>query len=186
MDVSELDDFARRHIHYKAKQLIGREGFTRSDVEDLEQELAVDLLGRLRRFDPNRASRETFTVHVVRHRIATIIRDRKAGIRDYRREECSLNQTVRDENGALMERGGLVDEQAVHVGRTDRERCELRSDMEAILNGMSEEDRDLCVHLMKHSPSEVAQQTGISRPTIYERLEKFAPLFEKGELRDYL
>ena len=50
-----IDEYAVRIIKHKARQLVGRAGFTESDREDLEQEMMLDLLRRLPKFDPKRA-----------------------------------------------------------------------------------------------------------------------------------
>ena len=39
-----IDEYAVRIIKYKARQLVGRVGFTESDREDLEQEMILDLI----------------------------------------------------------------------------------------------------------------------------------------------
>ncbi len=52
-----IDPYAIRLIKYKARTLVGKAGFTASDREDLEQELILDLLHRLPRYDRNRAQR---------------------------------------------------------------------------------------------------------------------------------
>jgi len=60
-----IDDYAVQLIKYKARQLVGRVGFTESDREDLEQEMVLDLLRRLPKFDPKRAGRNTFIARIV-------------------------------------------------------------------------------------------------------------------------
>ena len=42
-----IDEYAVQIIKYKARQLVGRVGFTESDREDLEQEMLMGLLQRL-------------------------------------------------------------------------------------------------------------------------------------------
>ena len=69
-----IDEYAVQLIRYKARQLVGRVGFTESDRDDLEQELMLDLLRRLPKYNPDRAQRNTFIARVVEHKIATIIR----------------------------------------------------------------------------------------------------------------
>src|SRR5262249_42598198 len=61
----DFDDFARRLIRRKARQLVGRAGLRFQDVPDIEHEIAVRLLQGLRWFDPNRAPRDPFVTHLV-------------------------------------------------------------------------------------------------------------------------
>ena len=49
---AQLNEYARSVIRNKARQLIGKYGFTPDDYEDLEQEMILDLLVRLPKFDP--------------------------------------------------------------------------------------------------------------------------------------
>ena len=60
-----LDDFAVKLIKRKARQLAGRVGFLHADRQDLEQEMALDLLLRLPHFDPTLATRETFVARLI-------------------------------------------------------------------------------------------------------------------------
>ena len=78
-----------------------RSGFTESDRDDLEQEMMLDLLQRLPKYNPDRAQRNTFIARVVEHKIATLIEARKAGLRDYRLCRCSLNDRFEDERRRL-------------------------------------------------------------------------------------
>ena len=45
-------------------------------------DLALDLLKRLPRFDPAKAQRETFIARIIKNHAATIVEERKAGIKD--------------------------------------------------------------------------------------------------------
>jgi len=51
-----LDEYAVKLIKHKARQLVGRAGFVDADRHDLEQDMVIDLLRRLPRFDPTLAS----------------------------------------------------------------------------------------------------------------------------------
>src|SRR5438093_947856 len=73
-----LDPYAARLIRCRTSQLIRARRFGECDRHDIEQELALDLLRRLPRFDPARAGRETFCARVVEHRIRELLRARRA------------------------------------------------------------------------------------------------------------
>ena len=106
-----IDLSAAGLIRFKARQLVGKAGFTASDREDIEQELILDLLRRLPKYDPKRAQRNTFIARVVEHRVATLIAAQKAGIRDYWRCRCSLNDRFEDEDGRSVERAETFDQE---------------------------------------------------------------------------
>ena len=60
-----IDPYAVEIIRFKARQLVGQAGFTVADREDLEQELILDLLRRMPKYDSKRAKRNTFIARMV-------------------------------------------------------------------------------------------------------------------------
>ena len=70
------DPYVVNLIRSKARQLIGRYGFTQSDYEDIEQDLWADLYHRASDYDPSLASPRTFVNRIIEHRTAAL--------RDYR------------------------------------------------------------------------------------------------------
>ena len=186
-----LHPYAENLIKYKARRLVGRAGFVRSDQEDIEQELRLDLLRRLSNFDPNKATLNTFADRVVEHKIASIIEARKAGLRDYRRQRCSLNDPLKTPDGKPAERGDMLDQDAtlLRTGGANRpadERIDLRDDIRTVLAGLPPELRRLCRRLMKRTPTEVERETGTARGTQYESFETLRRRFEKARLKEYL
>jgi RNA polymerase sigma-70 factor (ECF subfamily) len=178
MGIEGIDGFAARVIQFKAKQMIGKVGFTESDREDIEQDLALDVLHRMRKFDPTRAQRHTFVVRVVEHRIATIIEHRQAGIRDYRRCCGGFDEALIDE-----------DEYLLRMGRISRPRAELRDltlDVTDVVSQLPPKLRDLCERLKKKTVSEVAREMGIPRSTLYESIRRLRRRMTDAGLRDYL
>ena len=108
----DIDPYAVEIIRLKARQLVGQAGFTASDRDDLEQELILDLLRRLPKYDPSRAKRNTFIARVVEHKIANLIEAQTAHKRDYRRCPCSLNERFEDEDeGRSVERAEKLDQE---------------------------------------------------------------------------
>jgi len=186
-----IDEYAVRIIKHKARQLVGRAGFTASDRQDLEQEMMLDLLRRLPRFDPKRGSRKTFIARVVKHKVATIIEARKAGKRDYRLRACSLNDRLENDDGGSIERQETIDQDEYlrRTGRLSRPAAELRDlciDLGRVMASLSPELRTLCQRLQTESVTEISRDTGIPRGTIYEAIKKLRAVFEDAGLRDYL
>ncbi len=66
-----VSGFAHRFIRFKVRQLIGRHGFTRSDRDDLEQELRLAVWQRRSQFDPRVADWGCWLSTVVERHIAT-------------------------------------------------------------------------------------------------------------------
>jgi len=186
-----IDDYAVQIIRYKARQLVGRVGFTESDREDLEQEMVLDLLRRLPKFDPKRAGRNTFIARIVEHKVATIIEAQKAGMRDYRLCSCSLNDRLEDEEGRSIERMETLDQEDYlrRTGKLSRPMSELRNlsiDLRSAVQTLPPELRELCKRLQTESVTEISRDTGIPRGTIYESIKKLRAIFEDAGLKDYL
>ena len=186
-----IDPYAVQLIKYKARQLVGQAGFTVSDRDDLEQELVLDLLRRLPKFDSERAQLNTFIARVVEHRIATLIEARKAGIRDYRRCPFSLNDRFEDEEGRSVERVDTLDQEdyLLRTGAQSRPADELSAltiDVAAVLERLPLELRELCRRLKAESVTEISRDTGVPRGTIYESIKKLREIFEDARLKDYL
>ena len=189
-----IDEYAVRIIKFKARQLVGRVGFTESDREDLEQEMMLDLLQRLSKYDPERAQRNTFISRVVDHKIATIIEARKAGLRDYRLCRCSLNDQFESgeyEDTFCIERMETIDQEDYlrRTGRISRSPSELRDlsiDIRQAIEKLPPELRELCRRLDTDTVTEISRDTGIPRGTIYESIKKLRAIFEDAGLRDYL
>ncbi len=191
-NVPELDDYAVQLIKHKARQLVGRVGYTKNDREDIEQDLTVDLLHRLPRFDSTKATRNTFIARVVEHGVARLIERREAMMRDYRLCIGSLNDHVVIGEDEHIERGDLLnrDTYMESVGNpvmSLAERVALRVDLERLLATLPPELRDLWARVEGgQNFTDISQETGIPRGTLYDRMKKLRKLAEDAGLRAYL
>jgi RNA polymerase sigma-70 factor, ECF subfamily len=184
MQQERLDRFEAWLIHHKAKQLVGKRGFTESDLADIKQDLTLDLLVRLKTFDPSRAKRHTFVAMVVEHRVAAIIEHRVAARRDGRREECSLNDSVSDHEGKIVERHETLD--ADCRGRGHSKSRDMAVDVQAAIASLPPRLQVLCSHLQTKTIAEVARELGVPRMTLYGDIKRLKAAFEEAGLGDYL
>ena len=188
----EADEYARKFIKFKAGQLAGRYGFTQSDTGDIEQDLTVDLLERLSKFDPTKAKFSTFVARIVEHKISRLVRDSQAQKRDYRREERSLNDLVNDGDGRtvqLAETISHVEDQSCpgRIRQTDSARLDAGVDVRRVLAGLPPDLREAAERLKTHSIAEIAREQGIARSTFYEgTVARLRRIFANAGLRDYL
>ncbi len=186
-----IDPYAVEIIRFKARQLVGQAGFTASDRDDLEQELILDLLRRLPKYDPSRAKRNTFIARLVDHKIATLIEAQKAVRRDYRRRTCSLNERFKDEDGHVAERVETLDQEdyllgaGIEPGQPEELRA-LVLDVAAVVETLPPELRELCRRLGQETVTEVSRDTGVSRATLYESVTRLRKIFEDTGLKNYL
>jgi RNA polymerase sigma factor (sigma-70 family) len=188
----DLDEHAKWLIRRKTRQIIGTCGFTQADYADLEQDLTLDLLVRLSKFDPSKAGLKTFVARVVDHKIANLTRHRRQQRRDYCREVCSLDDPIEDAEGGSITRGESVskDEHDLRWGKHSRseiDRIEMRLDISLAVSELPADLKLIAQHLMTSSITETARKLGVPRGTLYQtgiaRLRKF---FHDRGLAEYL
>jgi RNA polymerase sigma-70 factor (ECF subfamily) len=187
----EVNQYAANVIRYKARQLVGKAGFTESDRDDLEQEMMLDVIARLPKFDPNKATQKTFVARIIERKISKLIRHRTSEMRDYRREAFSFNDSIEDGDGGSVDRGDLVSQESVDPSvavnsRTGVDEMAFLHDMEAVLSGLPDHLRRLCEILKTGSVSDAAREMGVPRTTLNDHVRKLRSLFEDAGLRAYL
>jgi len=186
-----IEEYAVQIIKHKARQLIGSSGFTESDRDDLEQEMMLDLLRRLPKYDSEKAQLNTFIARIVEHKVSIILEERSAGKRDWRLCTASMNDKFDLGEGGSIERLEVYDmdeylRQSGRLSRTTSERLLLSIDLRCAIHSLPPELRDLCERLQKDSVTKISRDTGIPRGTLYDRIKELRNLFEDKGLRDYL
>ena len=169
-----INDYAETLIHHKARQLVGEAGYTEDDVEELEQEMRLDLLKRLPKFNPKIATYNTFVSRLVERKICNLIRHRTRKVRDYRREEGSLDDTVETDSNSVEKAKRIEtisqDEYDFRSGRYCRsaaERLDLQLDVSLVLSKLPPKLQKLAELLKTMSITEAARELGIPRSTLY-------------------
>lgn len=166
---NDILDFIRR----KAKQLAGKYGFHRDEIEDIQQCLIVDCLQRVRRFDARRAPRDRFARHVVKHGVARLIESRRAIRRGHGARLCSLSGRADEDSPNLADL--ISDDGGIRKGGSASARFEhhllMRLDVAQTLVALPADLRRICRLLMvlDHA-AQVAAAIGISRATLYRRM----------------
>ena len=72
-------------IRVAARGLAGRHGYSRSDFEDIAQDLALHVIERMGEYDPGRGAWSTFLKRMLRNKISHLIEYRTFQKRDYRK-----------------------------------------------------------------------------------------------------
>lgn len=180
---AHTSSYAARLIRFKARQLCRRPGFTPSDRADIEQEFRVDLLERLPHYDSAKAQLNTFVARVIERKAASIVRHRTAEKRAPEREECSLNDEVRDADGRLVDRHQTTPEAASTWQRLHdltRDVSDLRERLESDVHRrvMDELGRGGTIN-------SVAHDLGISRRAVQRCIAELREAFEDAGLREY-
>ena len=179
-------EYAKSCIEFKARQLSQRSEFRRSDEGDLQQDLWLTLLKEAHRFDPQRASLNTFVDRVVNTAAGMILR------RPYRQKRAPGQRALSLERTKVAISGEVKKPLAQFISdadlsrRTGATRCDetaRHDDTEAFARAvktMPDHVCDVCRHVMGGSISSAARGLGMSRRRIREALQAARPYFERA------
>lgn len=178
--------YANACIKFKARQLSRRSEFRRSDEEDLRQDLWLALLTKADRFDPQRASLNTFVDRVLNTAVAMILR------RPYRQKRAP-GQTALSLNGVTMSANGEGEEPLANLisdadlarrtGAAESDEIAQHDDAEAFayaIDAMPDDVRDVCRQVTGGSISSAARELGITRHQVRAALGAARPYFERA------
>ena len=181
-----IDAYAVTKVRFQARQLARTRVFRTTDVEDLEQDLMLDLLRRLPSFDPSKASRNTFIARVVENHAATLITAAMAEKRGAAIKHESLYDPVRqdvDEPSTLVEMLSTDDSLWDVAGLGWDEAIELRRALCRAMDDLPPHLVCLCGRLTTCTVTEVARDTGMSRPSVYDAIAKVRSTLIKAGIR---
>jgi RNA polymerase sigma-70 factor (ECF subfamily) len=176
-------------VRHYARALVGHAGFTASDQDDIEQELRLDILQRLPKYDPAKSKRATFITRVIEHKTADLIRHHRA-------ESRALNVEVRSLEGEVATEEGIVwlGDLITREDMDRRLRCDARTIDEAGLrldlaeaSARAPKDlQQLCEDLRTKSINEIADERKTTRFAVYRRLCRLRAWLEKRAIQEYL
>lgn len=180
-----FNKYARTLIRVKARQIIRRSGFSRSDQDDVEQELVIHLLSQARRFDPTRASVNTFVARVVDSGVAMLLRKRRRQKRAPGLSAQSLEMLVGDSSGKTQLLGAtLTDEDRDRrLGQQSLSDLARYVDGEAFnfaVRALAPELQEMFRRVMARSPAAAARNLGISRRQVTAALVAVRQHFERA------
>ncbi len=171
-----LNEYALTLIRFKSRQLVGRYGFTRSDSEDIEQDLILDLLTRLDRYDARKGRPATFIRMVIDRRVASLIRERTSGARDYRRRAASLDE--------LSDAFG--DSNLAEPAIDDRPQRDLEIDIAEALVSLTDGLGTIAEELRDDTLASVARAHGCSREVMRRHAKEIRQHFTRCGLGEYV
>jgi len=183
-----LTAYAQSLIKFKARQLSRKPGFSRSDEEDVAQELTVHLLAQAHQFDAKRASASTFAERVISTKIAMLLRSRRRQKRAAGFTAQSLEQTHARSNEYLESLRNLLTEEDHHrrLGTviSDQARADTLAAVVEAVRSLPMADQDICRRLIEGSAASVARDLGISRRRLRKDIEPIRRHFESRGLKD--
>ncbi|WP_374589119.1 sigma factor [Novosphingobium sp.] len=161
----------QREAKSGARRLVRRLCLCSDAQADICQELLVDLLARLRHFDPDRGTLGAFAGRIVANQSCCIA---KRIIRERQLVPCTLEEAgiaanrIPEDRGMWAHLAPPIDPITAVQLRLDIARCGTR------LTGA---DADLCSGLVEHGVSELVRQGLGSRSSIYRRIAELRALF---------
>jgi RNA polymerase sigma-70 factor, ECF subfamily len=153
--VTAIDPFVIQQAEIGASRLVLRAGFKRQDWDDLRQDLILDYLERLPRFDDTRGDLRGFMFGVVRHRAAQI------AVQQRRRAQLG-DALLANSNSPCRHHSTDYD---------------LKMDIQATVARLPEHLKVVALMLADWSPSQVARLTGKSRSRIYQLIREIRRAF---------
>lgn len=186
-----LDDYSIGLIRYKTRRLIGQAGYTKSDQEDIEQDLSLHLRRQLPKYNPRKGTRKTFVNTVLDNKIRTMVSGRLTSQFDFRQHDHSLDEMIETSVGDMVPRGEAIDaeEYLMAVGRLNRralDLVELRIDVRHAVSLLPEDLQNMCARLQQQTIVEIARDDGVSRHKVDEYRRRIAFLFLEQGLDEYL
>lgn len=183
-----LTAFAQSLIQFKARQLCRKPGFSRSDQEDLVQELTLRLLEKAHLYDPDRgASLDTFADRVIGSAVRMILRDRRRLKRAAGFGAMSLERSTVVIDGQPVLLCNLI-------SSADRERVTLTvshetgdqdlSSVDGAVDSLPSDLADIARRLMGGTVASVARELGTSRRQVYGAIQRIRQHFEAAGLGD--
>jgi len=165
-----VTEYARTLIRVKAKQIVRRPGFSRSDQPDVEQDLVVHLICQAQHFDPDRGSLSTFIARVVDSAVAMLVRERGREKRNPQgdAEVQSLAEMVPQPDGPPEALARLISQLDLErrtggASLTDAQLFDLVADVASVIPTLPSELQDICRSLLTRNRRETEADLGISR-----------------------
>lgn len=188
-----IDEYAVRQIATKAAALVGVAGFRGYDYQDLQQELAIQLVQKLRQFDAKRGSLRAFVNVVVKTKSLNIIEAQTMDKRDYRRCVGSTNDLITNNNGEQSERMERFDTESsmYSLYRTPNRTCEERRDLACDLHTATSQWPPrlgrLCQALMAtDTMADARRLTNTPRGALERQLREARDRLEQAGLESYV
>jgi RNA polymerase sigma factor (sigma-70 family) len=184
-----VTEYARTLIRVKAKQIVRRPGFSRSDQADVEQDLVVHLLCQAEHFDPERASLNTFIARVIDSAVAMLVRERGRVKRRPRgdAEVQSLADKVPQPDGPPEALARLISQLDLErrtggASLPDTQLFELADDVASVIPTLPPELQEVCRSLLNRNRSETEAALGLSRRRLAAAMAVIREHFEKTGL----
>ncbi len=168
-----IDEYALRRIEFRVRRLARVFGLNDEHADDLRQDMVVELLKALPRFDPFRCSQRTFTCRILNRTFKSMARTLVARLRHRAMNPGFLGEFEPVCNNPA--RGELSEEDLADV-------C---MDFEHIIPSMPDRLRRVAETLMvRGCPADAARALGVHRANILRAMRDIRAIFEAAGYGD--
>jgi RNA polymerase sigma-70 factor (ECF subfamily) len=176
--------FVQRLLRRKSGQLVRSPALRHTDRDDIEQQLALELLRRLPRYRRSSAHPKAFIVTVVERQAATILRHARAQKRDAGLVE-SLSQDVTGDDGLPTALSATLSPDDGQRRRGNYQlapldHVQIATDLAEFLTKLPADMAWLARELMQRGPSDIARRRGIARSTLQDSIDRLRELFAQA------
>lgn len=173
-----------RNMKYQAARLAHSGALPGMDKDDIEQELMLDLLRRKGRFDPDRASFDTFADRVITNRVASLT----ASTHKLRAERITISLDFVVANDDVDDGTSLLDklDDLENPCAVDELKIGLVRDVARFIGDLPPVLQRYVAILAADNVCEAAREAGLHRSTVYERKEQIRRAAEDWGLAEYL
>ena len=158
---------------------------TPEDREDLEQDMALQLLSALPTYDPEKSILQTFANRVIDYWTSVQARKWRASRRDYRARGVSLDEPCMGEDGERTTLGDMLREDEA-LGFAEALGCieavELKIEVDKAMATLSPQLREMCYALMTMSVADLCRSHNLSRGKVAFQIKKIRKAFQDAGL----
>jgi hypothetical protein len=173
---AHADSYAMAQASLRARVLCATVGFPRDDMEDARQDLLLDYLRRLPKFDSRRGDRDGFVRGVMRNH-ATVLATRRHRIAC---REILADDLPRKEARSEIDSWEILDSLSRHEIEPA---LQMTIDIERVLSGLPLQLQRLARLLSELSVLEVCAKAGKSRSSVYQMTRQLRDAFTQAGFR---
>jgi len=181
------DRFTIDFIRIKARQLCRRSDVSRSDQDDMQQEMRLYLWKKAHLFDPGRGNIEAFVTTAINSWVGMHLRGLDRIKRRGEASAISLERTLIENDGDVTCLGSVITDadRGRRYEAASPDPVESHDLQEAVGHALAQltgEDRSLLEYISEHGVSAAARTRKVSRRQIYNALERMRSRFEDAGL----
>ena len=177
--------FTEKLIKIKAAQLCKRSDFSKSDFEDLYQEMYMYVWKKSHMFNPEAGTIEAFVTNLVNTWIAMHFRYRntqkRAGQQRLHSLDVVFENCENEHANSQCEPGEDARLRHIHVYPLSQEFLfELKQDVQTLLEKMTPSDQELLLSLAEYGRNQTCQKFNVTKHAISKLLDRAKELFCKS------